>query len=93
MPIGTATCSGNTTPVQLVTGPQRAMQLQLNPAANNYSYGDSSALNSTTGIAMLATATVPQSIGPFTSGAIHLNEWYVAGASGTVVQFQYTEEE
>jgi hypothetical protein len=93
MPIGTVTCGGNTTPAQLLSGPARGMQLIFNPAANNYSYGDSSALNSTTGIEMLATATVPQAVGPFTSGAVNMNEWYVAGASGTVVRFQYTAEE
>lgn len=92
MPIGTVTCGGNTTAVQVQTV-GRAMQLLFNPAANNYAVGDSSSLNSTTGVEVLTTTLAPVPIGPFTSGAINLNQWYVAGASGTVVRFQYTAEE
>ncbi len=93
MPIGTVTCSGNTTAVQIDNNPQRAMQLLFAPAANNYWVGDSSAMNSTTGIPVLTTQTLPTAIGPFTSGAINMNQWYAAAASGTTVYFQYTAEE
>lgn len=93
MPIGTATCSGNTTAVQLTTNPVRAMELLFAPAANNYWVGDSSAMNSTTGIPVVTTATQPVIVGPFTSGAVNMNQWYVAAASGTKVYYQYTPEE
>ena len=90
MPIGSVTCGANS--VQLTSGPQRAMQLIFNPAANNYTVGDSSSLNASTGVKVPTTAS-PLSIGPFTSGAVNLDQWYVFGASGTVVTYQYTPEE
>jgi hypothetical protein len=42
----------------------------------------------------VASATAdPTIIGPFTSGAINLNQWYAIGTAADVVYIQYTLEE
>jgi hypothetical protein len=35
----------------------------------------------------------PTVIGPFTSGAINLNQWYGIGTAADVINIQYTPEE
>jgi hypothetical protein len=57
--------------------------------------GDSSAVATTTGIPVkVASPTAdPTTIGPFTSGAINLNQWYAIGTPADVVNIQYTLEE
>jgi hypothetical protein len=57
--------------------------------------GDSSAVATTTGIPVkVASATAdPTIIGPFTSGAINLNQWYGIGTAADVIHIQYTPEE
>jgi hypothetical protein len=57
--------------------------------------GDSSAVATTTGIPVkVASPTAdPTIIGPFTSGAINLNQWYAIGTAADVVYIQYTLEE
>jgi len=90
--IANATMTGS--PVRLTTGPQRAMQLIFAPGAVIYYVGDSAAVSATLGIPVepAAANVQPVKIGPFTSGAIILNQWYANGASGTIT-FQYTPEE
>ena len=81
-------------PVRLTTGPQRAMQLIFAPGSVVYYVGDNPAVSATLGIPVEPAAAnmLPVKIGPFTSGAIILNQWYANGASGTIT-FQYTPEE
>jgi hypothetical protein len=57
--------------------------------------GDSSTVSATTGIPVkAASATVdPTIIGPFTSGAINLSNWYAVGTNADVVHYQYDPEE
>jgi hypothetical protein len=57
--------------------------------------GDSPAVTTSTGIPVAAASTTvpPTKIGPFTSGAFNLKNWYGIGTSGDVLHIQYTEEE
>ena len=40
-----------------------------------------------------SASTPPLVIGPFTSGAINLNDWYAVGTAADVVHYQYVPEE
>jgi hypothetical protein len=92
MPIGTITLGAGAT--RLTTGPQRAMQIRFWQGASVSFVGDSSAVATTTGIPVkAASATVdPTIIGPFTSGAVNLNNWYAIGTNADVVHSQYDPE-
>jgi hypothetical protein len=91
MPLLNATLSGDT-PLISTTTPLRAMQLIFAPAGHVYYVGDSSSVSSTKGIPV-PTAGPSVSIGPFTSGAINLDQWYAKGTDTDVISFQYTPEE
>jgi len=93
MPLGTVTLGAGATP--FTTGPARAMALRVWQGASASFVGDSSAVTTTTGMPVkLASSTVdPLDLGPFTSGAINLNQWYAIGTPGDVVHYQYTPEE
>ena len=93
MPLGTITLGAG--PTRLTTGPQRAMQIRFWQGASVSFVGDSSAVSTTTGIPVkVASATAdPTIIGPFTSGAINLNNWYAIGTAADVVHYQYDPEE
>jgi hypothetical protein len=71
------------------------MQIKFWQGSSVSFVGDSSAVTTSSGIPVAAaTATVPPTeIGPFTSGAINLNNWYAIGTNGDVVHYQYTPEE
>lgn len=75
--------------------PIRAMQLIAWQGASASYIGDSSAVATTTGIPVkVASPTAdPTIIGPFTSGAINLNQWYGIGTAADVINIQYTPEE
>ena len=75
--------------------PLRAMQLKVWQGTAASYVGDSSAVSASTGIPVrVASPTAdPTTIGPFTSGAINLNQWYAIGTSTDVVYVQYTPEE
>ena len=93
MPLGTITLGAGAT--RLTTGPQRAMQLRFWQGASVSYVGDSSTVTATTGIPVkVASATAdPTVIGPFTSGAINLSNWYAIGTNADVVHYQYDPEE
>lgn len=96
MPLGTITLGAGAT--RLTTGPQRAMQIRFWQGASPSFVGDSSTVTAGptgTGIPVkAASATVdPLMIGPFTSGAINLNQWYAIGTAADVVHYQYDPEE
>jgi hypothetical protein len=93
MPIGTITLGAGAT--QLTTGPQRAMQIRFWQGASVSFVGDSAAVSTTTGIPVkVASATAdPTIIGPFTSGAVNLSNWYAIGTNADVVHYQYDPEE
>lgn len=93
MPIGTITLGAGAT--RLTTGPQRAMQIRFWQGTSVSFVADSPAVTITTGIPVkAASATVdPLMIGPFTSGAINLNQWYAIGTAADVVHYQYDPEE
>jgi hypothetical protein len=78
--------------VQLQTVPLRAMQLIFAPAAHIYYVGDSATVSATKGIPV-PTAGPSVVIGPFTSGAINLNQWYALGTNLDVIAYQATPEE
>ena len=71
------------------------MQLKVWQGTAASYVGDSSAVSASTGIPVrVASPTAdPTTIGPFTSGAINLNQWYAIGTSTDVVYVQYTPEE
>jgi len=91
MPLVNATMSGSAVAVIGATTPLRAMQLIFAPAGHIYYVGDSSTVSATKGIPVPTTG--PLSIGPFTSGAINLDQWYALGTNSDVISFQYTPEE
>lgn len=93
MPLGTITLGAG--PTRLTTGPQRAMQIRFWQGTSVSFVGDSSTVSATTGIPVkAASATVdPTIIGPFTSGAINLSNWYAVGTNADVVHYQYDPEE
>jgi len=76
-------------------GPQRAMQIRFWQGASVSFVGDDKAVTTSTGIPVKAATTTvdPTVIGPFTSGAINLNEWYAIGTPADVVHYQYVPEE
>ena len=57
--------------------------------------GDSSAVTTSTGMPVKAASTTvdPTVIGPFTSGAVNLNQWYGIGTSADVIHVWYEPEE
>lgn len=73
----------------------RAMQMRCWQGANNSFIGDSSSMNNTTGIPVknANNSVDPTIIGPFTSGAINLNQWYGSGSANDVIHVQYDPEE
>ncbi|MGA2834941.1 MAG: hypothetical protein ABSE55_17925 [Terracidiphilus sp.] len=93
MPLLTVTLGSGAT--RFTTLPLRAMQLRARQGASASFIGDSSAVATTTGIPVkVASPTAdPTTIGPFTSGAINLNQWYAIGTAADVVNIQYTPEE
>lgn len=93
MPLLTVTLGAGAT--RFTTGPQRAMQMKVWQGTDVSFIGDSAAVTTSTGIPVkVASTTVdPTVIGPFTSGAINLNEWYGIGTSADVIRIQYTAEE
>ena len=93
MPLGTITLGAGAT--RLTTGPQRAMQIRFWQGASASFVGDSAQVTTTTGIPVkVASATAdPTVIGPFTSGAINLSNWYAIGTAADVVHYQYDPEE
>lgn len=93
MALGTLTLGSGAT--QFTSKPLRAMQLKVWQGSAASYFGDSSVVSSTTGIPVrVASPTAdPTTIGPFTSGAINLNQWYGIGTSGDVIYYQYTPEE
>ena len=80
---------------RFTTQPLRAMQLKVWQGTAASYVGDSSVVSASTGIPVrVASPTAdPTTIGPFTSGAINLNQWYAIGTSADVVYVQYTPEE
>jgi len=93
MPLLTVTLGSGAT--RFTTLPLRAMQLRARQGASASFIGDSSAVATTTGIPVkVASPTAdPTIIGPFTSGAINLNQWYGIGTAADVIYIQYTPEE
>jgi hypothetical protein len=93
MPLLTVTLGPGAT--RFTTGPQRAMQMKVWQGADASYIGDASNVSTSTGIPVKAASTTvdPVTIGPFTSGAINLNDWYAIGTSADVVHVQYTAEE
>lgn len=93
MPLGTVTLGIGAT--RLTTGNQRAMQIRFWQGASVSFVGDDKAVTTTTGIPVkVASATAdPTIIGPFTSGAINLANWYAIGTNADVVHYQYDPEE
>jgi len=88
--LSNATMTGSA--VELTANYARAMQLIFAPAGHVYYVGDSSTVSSTKGIPV-PTAGPSVVIGPFTSGAINLGQWYALGTNADVISFQYTPEE
>lgn len=80
---------------QVTTGPQRGMEITFqNNAAAVCRVGDST-VSATRGIS-LAAAGVAMSLykfGPFTSGANFLNNYWLFGAAGNVIDYEYVTED
>jgi len=93
MPLGTITLGAGAT--RLTTRPLRAMQIKFWQGASVSFVGDDPNVTTTTGIPVkVASATAdPTVIGPFTSGAINLSNYYAIGTTADVVHYQYTAEE
>jgi hypothetical protein len=93
MPLLTVTLGAGAT--QFTNLPLRAMQMRLWQGAAVSYIGNSSAVATTTGIPVkVASPTAdPTVIGPFTSGAINLNQWYGIGTAADVIHIQYTPKE
>lgn len=101
MPCGQVTLGSGAT--QVLAGPQRAMQFVIqNNSAHAIRVGDSNkvsttvpaAVNSgTAGFGQLIQSGGSNDTGTFTSGAAWLQEWYIAGTSGDVIDYQYTPED
>jgi hypothetical protein len=93
MPLLTVTLGAGAT--QFTPLPLRAMQMKVWQGTSVSFVGDSSAVTTSTGMPVkAASATVdPTVIGPFTSGAINLNQWYGIGSSADVVHVWYEPEE
>lgn len=95
MPCGQVTIgAGTNTKLQAAT--QRAMQLVIQNNSSSYiRVGDDVRVSYTS-----FNVGFGQQIGPggywnsgaFTSGATNLNIWYVAGASGLVIDYQFNPE-
>lgn len=90
MPLGSVALGTGAT--RLTAGPQRGMQLLVWRGADASYIGDSSAVTSSTGIPVPSLPAV-LAIGPFTSGAINLENYYAVGTSGDTVYYQFTAEE
>lgn len=93
MPLFTVTLGAGAT--QFTTGPARAMQMKVWQGASVSFVGDSSVVSTTTGVPVrVASATTdPSYFGPFTSGAIDLNQWFAIGTAADVVHVWYETEE
>jgi hypothetical protein len=93
MPLLTVTLGAGAT--QFSAGPQRAMEALVWQGAHASFFGDSPSVTTSTGIPIKAASSTvdPTRIGPFTSGAFNLNQWYAIGTSADVVYVQYTPEE
>ena len=93
MPLLTVTLGAGAT--QFTTGTQRAMQMKVWQGASASFVGDASNVTTSTGIPVkVASATAdPTVIGPFTSGAVNMNQWYAIGTAADVVHVQWTPEE
>jgi hypothetical protein len=93
MPLLTVTLGAGAT--QFSTGPQRAMEALVWQGASASFVGDSAAVTTATGIPVAAASSTvsPTRIGPFTSGAFNLNQWYGIGTAADVIHVQYTPEE
>jgi hypothetical protein len=82
--------AGQNTRLQINT--QRAMQLIIqNNTGASIRVGDDTRVSSTFGLVVGAGGS--DAAGTFTSGATNLNAWYIAGASGAVIDFQFTPED
>lgn len=93
MPLLTVTLGAGAT--QFTTLPLRAMQMKVWQGADASFVGDSSAVTTSTGMPVKAASTTvdPTVIGPFTSGAVNLNQWYGIGTSADVIHVWYEPEE
>jgi hypothetical protein len=93
MPLLTVTLGAGAT--QFTTGPARAMQMKVWQGSSVSFVGDASNVTTSTGIPVkVASATAdPTQIGPFTSGAINLNQWYGIGTTADKIYVQYEPEE
>jgi hypothetical protein len=93
MPLLTVTLGAGAT--QFTALKIRAMQMKVWQGASASFVGDDSGVTTSTGIPVhVASTTVePTTIGPFTSGAINLWNWYGIGTAADVIHVQYTQEE
>jgi hypothetical protein len=71
------------------------MQMKVWQGTSVSFVGDSSSVTTSTGVPVrVAGATTdPTYFGPFTSGAINLNQWYAIGTAADVVHVWYEPEE
>lgn len=94
MPLLTVTLGSGATAFVSAANTQRAMQMKVWQGANASHCGDSSSVTASTGIPVAAANNTipPTTIGPFTNGAISLNQWYGIGTSADVIYVQYTPE-
>ncbi len=89
MPINTVTLGSGATRLQ--SNQQRAMELIIAPAAHEIYVADSASVSSSKGIPVPTTGP-PVAFGPFTSGALQLDAFYVAGTEGDTVSYWFTPE-
>jgi hypothetical protein len=68
------------------------MQLIIqNNSTHAIRVGDSPSVSATVGLLIQPGGS--SAAGTFTSGATYLNNWYIAGTSGDVIDYQYTQED
>jgi len=93
MPLITLTLGAGAT--QFTNEPYRGMAVKVWQGASASFVGDSPTVTTSTGIPVIAASSTvaPLNLGPFTSGALNLNQWYAIGTPGDVVHIQYTPEE
>lgn len=90
MPCGQVTLGGGAN-TRLQLNNQRAMQLVIqNNTADVIRVGDDARVSSAFGL--VVTPGNNNTAGTFTSGATQLNQWYIAGTSGDIIDYQYTPE-
>jgi hypothetical protein len=91
MPCGQVTLGAGAN-TRLQAAPQRAMQLIIQDnAAHSIRVGDDPRVSSTFGL--LVQPSGSDAAGTFTSGATQLNQWYIAGTTGDVIDYQFTPED